>query len=93
MYSAASGWERLNKCCVRLARHNRKDHGLFDEGRRTVCELKDRRDAGNEEGRSAETAWPGCIVTYILRFNNIAAGNQGLQPDINVLKQIVISVP
>jgi mono/diheme cytochrome c family protein len=33
------------------------------------------------------------IVTYILRFNNIAAGNQGLQPDINVLKQIVISVP
>ena len=33
------------------------------------------------------------IVAYILRFNNIRAGNQALQPDINVLKQIVISVP
>jgi len=33
------------------------------------------------------------IVTYILRFNNIPAGNQALQPDINMLKQIVISVP
>ena len=33
------------------------------------------------------------IVTYILRFNNIPAGEQALQPDINLLKQIVISVP
>jgi len=33
------------------------------------------------------------IVTYILRFNNIPAGNQALQPDINILKQIVVSVP
>jgi mono/diheme cytochrome c family protein len=33
------------------------------------------------------------IVTYILRFNNIPAGKQALQPDINLLKQIVISVP
>ena len=33
------------------------------------------------------------IVTYILRFNNVPSGNQTLQPDINVLKQIVISVP
>jgi mono/diheme cytochrome c family protein len=33
------------------------------------------------------------VVTYILRFNNIPAGNQTLQPDINMLKQIVISVP
>jgi mono/diheme cytochrome c family protein len=33
------------------------------------------------------------VVAYILRFNNIPAGNQSLQPDINTLKQIVISVP
>jgi mono/diheme cytochrome c family protein len=33
------------------------------------------------------------IVTYILRFNNVPAGKQPLQPDINMLKQIVISVP
>jgi mono/diheme cytochrome c family protein len=33
------------------------------------------------------------IVTYILRFNNVPSGNQALQPDMNVLKQIVISVP
>jgi mono/diheme cytochrome c family protein len=33
------------------------------------------------------------IVTYILRFNNVPAGKQALQPDINMLKQIVISVP
>ena len=33
------------------------------------------------------------IVTYILRFNKIPAGNQALQPNINVLKQIVISGP
>ena len=33
------------------------------------------------------------IVAYILRFNNIPAGKQALQPDINMLKQIVISVP
>jgi hypothetical protein len=33
------------------------------------------------------------IVTYILRFNNIPAGKQALQPDINLLRQIVISVP
>jgi hypothetical protein len=33
------------------------------------------------------------VVTYILRFNNIPAGKQALQPDINMLKQIVISVP
>jgi mono/diheme cytochrome c family protein len=33
------------------------------------------------------------IVTYILRFNNIPAGNQALQSNINTLKQIIISVP
>src|SRR5262245_56844361 len=33
------------------------------------------------------------IVTYILRFNNIPAGNQALQPNIDILKEIVISVP
>ncbi len=33
------------------------------------------------------------IVTYILRFNNVPSGNQALKPDINLLKQIVISVP
>src|SRR3954468_21596946 len=33
------------------------------------------------------------IVTYILRFNNVPSGNQALQPEINVLKQIVISAP
>ena len=33
------------------------------------------------------------IVTYILRFNNVPSGNQALQPDISMLKQIVISVP
>ena len=33
------------------------------------------------------------IVTYILRFNNVPAGSQALQPDISMLKQIVISVP
>ena len=33
------------------------------------------------------------IVTYILRFNKIPAGTQALQPDDNLLKQIVISVP
>ncbi len=33
------------------------------------------------------------IVAYILRFNNIPAGNQTLQPNVDMLKQIVISVP
>ena len=33
------------------------------------------------------------IVTYILRLNNIPAGNQALQPNVDTLKQIVISVP
>jgi len=33
------------------------------------------------------------IVTYILRFNNVPAGNRALEPDPNVLKQIVISAP
>ena len=33
------------------------------------------------------------IVTYILRFNNIPAGNQALQPNVDALKQIIISVP
>ena len=31
------------------------------------------------------------IVTYILRFNDVPAGNRALEPDPNVLKQIVIS--
>jgi mono/diheme cytochrome c family protein len=33
------------------------------------------------------------IVTYILRFNNVPGGNQALQPDLDRLKQIVISAP
>ena len=33
------------------------------------------------------------IVAYILRFNKISVGKQAPQPDINMLKQIVISVP
>jgi S-disulfanyl-L-cysteine oxidoreductase SoxD len=33
------------------------------------------------------------IVTYILRFNNVPAGNRALEPDPNLLKQIVISSP
>jgi len=33
------------------------------------------------------------IVTYILRFNNVPAGSRSLEPDPNVLKQIVISAP
>src|SRR5215467_6987506 len=33
------------------------------------------------------------IVTYILRFNNAPSGNQALQPDLDKLKQIVISAP
>ena len=33
------------------------------------------------------------IVTYILRFNNVPSGNQALQPDLDKLKQIVISAP
>jgi mono/diheme cytochrome c family protein len=33
------------------------------------------------------------IVTYILRFNNVPSGNQALQPDLDRLKQIVISAP
>jgi len=33
------------------------------------------------------------IVTYILRFNNVPAGSRALEPDPNVLKQIVISAP
>jgi hypothetical protein len=33
------------------------------------------------------------IVAYILRFNNVPAGNQALQPDLDKLKQIVIAVP
>ena len=33
------------------------------------------------------------VVTYILRFNNVPAGKQALQPDINMLKQIAISIP
>jgi mono/diheme cytochrome c family protein len=33
------------------------------------------------------------IVTYILRFNNVPGGNQALQPNLDRLKQIVISAP
>ena len=33
------------------------------------------------------------IVAYILRFNNVPAGGQTLQPDLAKLKQIVIAVP
>jgi mono/diheme cytochrome c family protein len=33
------------------------------------------------------------IVTYILRFNNVPSGNQALQPDVDKLKQVVISAP
>ena len=33
------------------------------------------------------------IVTYILRFNNVPSGNQALQPDLDQLKQFVISAP
>ena len=33
------------------------------------------------------------IVTYILRFNKIPTGAQKLEPDLQILKQIVISVP
>jgi cytochrome c553 len=33
------------------------------------------------------------IVAYILRFNKIPAGNQRLVPDLQMLKQIVISAP
>jgi len=33
------------------------------------------------------------VVTYILRFNKIPTGNQRLEPDPQILKEIVISVP
>jgi len=33
------------------------------------------------------------IVTYILRYNNVPAGNRALAPDLDILKQIVISAP
>jgi quinoprotein glucose dehydrogenase len=33
------------------------------------------------------------IVTYILRFNGVPAGDRALQPDQNLLKQIVITIP
>src|SRR5262245_16575412 len=33
------------------------------------------------------------IVTYILRFNKVPSGSQALKPDVNMLKQIVISAP
>jgi S-disulfanyl-L-cysteine oxidoreductase SoxD len=33
------------------------------------------------------------IVTYILRFNKIPSGDQTLKPDVEFLRQIVISTP
>ena len=33
------------------------------------------------------------IVTHILRFNKIPAGNQSLTPDLELLRQIVIEAP
>lgn len=33
------------------------------------------------------------IVTYILQFNGIPAGNQKLVPDISILEKIVIAIP
>jgi mono/diheme cytochrome c family protein len=33
------------------------------------------------------------IVAYILRFNNVPAGGQTLQPDLDKLKQIIIAAP
>jgi len=33
------------------------------------------------------------IVTYILRYNNVPAGNRALEPNLDILKQIVISPP
>ena len=33
------------------------------------------------------------IVTYILSFNKVPAGNQRLVPDVEKLKQIVIAAP
>jgi mono/diheme cytochrome c family protein len=33
------------------------------------------------------------IVTYILRFNKVPTGNRELKPDLETLKQVVISAP
>ena len=33
------------------------------------------------------------IVTYILKFNKVPAGNQELKPDLETLKQITIAAP
>ena len=33
------------------------------------------------------------IVTYILKFNKVPAGNQELKPDLGILKQITIAAP
>ena len=33
------------------------------------------------------------IVTYILKFNNVPAGDQELKPDPEILKQISIAAP
>ena len=33
------------------------------------------------------------IVTYILKFNNVPAGDQELKPDLEILKQISIATP
>jgi hypothetical protein len=33
------------------------------------------------------------IVTYILKFNKVPAGDQELKPDLEILKQITIAAP
>ena len=44
-------------------------------------------------GRSLDDQSYLDIVTYVLRFNKIPSGSQKLEPNIDTLKQIVISVP
>ena len=33
------------------------------------------------------------IVTYILKFNKVPAGDQELKPDLEILKQITVAAP
>ena len=62
---------------------------------KTVAELFEvtRDTMPPREERSLDNQIYLDIVTYILRFNKIPAGNQELKPDSQLLRQITISKP
>ena len=62
---------------------------------KTVAELFEvtRDTMPPKEERSLDDQIYLDIVTYILRFNKIPAGNEELKPDLSILRQMVITAP